>query len=668
MARVLKWVGIIVGVLIVLIIALLLIVPRFVDINKYKPRIESMVTESTGRPFSIGGNIDLTLFPWAGVSLSDVHLGNSKGFREKDFVSVEYFEVRVKLIPLIFKDLQVKRFVLKGSRIVLEKSKDGRGNWEDLTKPREQRKPEKRPAPEKSASFGIKTLMVGEFAITSGELVWIDHQKGTQQRLTQVNLALDRISLDQPIGLELSTRLNGKPLEIEGKVGPLGKSPGEGEVPILLKARALDTIVARLQGFVADLNRQARFNMTMEVQPFSPRKLAKAMEVDISKKTRDPDTLKEMSLKVSVAGTPKAVTLKDGLLKLDDSNLTFGLDAKQFEKPVLSFRVALDGIDLDRYLPPPAKGKEKEQPRTGGTAPKKSRGTKPDYTPLRKLVADGTVGIGRLKVSGATMSDVKVNVTARNGIIKVDPISMNLYKGSLLGNVTLNVQDDTPTIKTAQRLERVQAGPLLKDLGYTDKLDGVMNFRLDISAKGTEAGEIRKSLNGSGEFAFTDGAIMGLDIAQMIRSVGTVLGLAGRETSRTEFSDLKGNFTIKNGLLNNPATYLDSSLLKVVGKGNVDLAREIIDYRIEPKFVASLKKKGDTKPGYSVMVPIVISGSLSNLQFRPDLSGIVKDEALKKEASKLLKDIIKEEGTKKGERKDTEKRALELLEDLFKKK
>jgi AsmA protein len=668
MARVLKWVGIIVGGLVVLIIALLLIVPRFVDVNKYKPRIESMVTESTGRAFSIGGNIDLTLFPWAGVSMSDVHLGNAKGFREKDFVSVEYFEVRVKVIPLIFKDLQVKRFVLKGPRIVLEKNKAGRGNWEDLAKSGELRKPEKRPAPEKSPSFGIKNLMVGKFAITSGELVWVDHQQGTQQRLTQVNLALDRISFDQPIGLEFSTRFNGKPLEIEGTVGPLGKSPGEGKVPILLKARALDTIVASLKGFLADLNREARFNVTMEVQPFSPRKLAKAMEVDISEKTRDPDMLKEMSLKVSIAGTPKAVTLKDGLLKLDDSNLTFDLDAKQFEKPVLSFRVALDGIDLDRYLPPPAKGKEKEKPPTGKTVPQKSPGTKPDYTPLRKLVMDGTVGIGRLKVYGATVSDVKVNVTVRNGIIKVDPISMNLYKGSLAGKATLNVQEDTPTVKTAQRLEKVQAGPLLKDLGYTDRLDGVMDFRLDISAKGTEEREIRKSLNGSGEFALSDGAIMGLDIAQMIRSVGTVLELAGRETSKTEFSDLKGNFTIKNGLLNNPATYLDSSLLKVVGKGNVDLAREIIDYRIEPKFVASFKKKGDTKPGYSVMVPIVISGSLSNPQFRPDLSGIVKDETLKEGISKVLKDIIKEEGTKKGERQDTEKRALELLEDLFKKK
>jgi len=590
MARVLKWLGIIVGVLIVLIIALLLIVPGFVDINQYKPRIESMVTESTGRPFSIGGNIDLTLFPWAGVSMSDVHLGNAKGFREKDFVSVEYFEVRVQLIPLIFRDLLVKRFVLKGPRIVLEKSKRGRGNWEDLAKSRETRKPEKKPAPEKAPSVGIKNLMVGEFAITSAELVWIDHQKGTQQRLTQVNLVLDRISLDQSIGLKLSTRVNGKPFEIEGKVGPLGRSPGEGKVPILLKARALDTIVAGLQGFLADLGRQARFDMTMEVEPFSPRKLAKAMEVDLSKKTRDPETLKEMSLKVTVTGTPKAVTLKDGLLKLDDSNLTFDLDAKQFEKPVLSFKVALDGIDLDRYLPPPAKGKEKEQPGTGRTAPKKTRGTKSDYTPLRKLVMDGTVGIGRLKVYGATMSDVKVNVTARNGIINVNPISMNLYNGSLSGNATLNVQEDTPTIKTAQRLERVQAGPLLKDLGYTDKLDGIMNFELGISAKGTEAGEIRKSLNGSGEFGFTDGSLMGLDIVQMIQSVGTVLELVGGKTSRTEFSDLKGNFTIKNGLLNNPATYLNSSLLKVVGKGNVDLAKEIIDYRIEPKYVAVLKK------------------------------------------------------------------------------
>jgi len=63
-----------------------------------------------------------------------------------------------------------------------------------------------------------------------------------------------------------------------------------------------------------------------------------------------------------------------------------------------------------------------------------------------------------------------------------------------------------------------------------------------------------------------------------------------------------------------------------------------------------------------LMVPIVISGTLSDPQFRPDLSGIVKDETLQEEASKLLQDIIK----KKGKQKDVEKKTLELLEDLLK--
>ena len=177
MGKLLKWLGIIVGILVVLIIVLLLIVPRFVDINKYKPQIESMVSQSTGRSFSIGGDIDLTLFPWAGVSVSDVHLGNAKGFREKDFASVEHFEVRVKLLPLIFRDFQEKRLVVRSPKIALEKNKAGQGNWEDLVKPEEEKPTEEKPAAEERPPVTIKNLMVGEFAITSGELVWIDHQK-----------------------------------------------------------------------------------------------------------------------------------------------------------------------------------------------------------------------------------------------------------------------------------------------------------------------------------------------------------------------------------------------------------------------------------------------------------------------------------------------------------
>jgi len=660
MVKILKWVGIVVGIVIVAIIALLLIVPRFVDINKYKPRIESMVTESTGRAFSIGGDIDLTLFPWAGVSLSDVHLGNAKGFKEKDFVSVEHFEVRVKLLPLIFKDFQIKRFIVKGPRIVLAKDKGGRGNWEDLVKSQQQKKAEKRPTPQKKPPFAIKNLMVGEFAITSGEFVWIDHQKGTERRLTEISLGLDRISLDQSIGLKLFARLDGQPLEVMGQVGPLGRPVGEEEVPILLNIRAFDALGAKVQGFFSDLGREPRFFMATEIQPFSPRRVAETLGIDLSQKTQDPEALTEMSLKTTVVGTFKAVRIKDGLLKLDDSTLKFNLDAREFEKPVLSFDLDLDTIDIDRYLPPPpAEDKEKEKP---GPSPEQKPQEKPDYTALRKLVMDGTVRIGHLKVRGANVSDVTLKINAKNGVIRVDPFSMNLYQGTLSGKVMMNAQEDTPRIKTTQNLENVQAGPFLRDLGYTDRLEGLMNFKADISAKGTEPEEIKKTLNGSGEFAFTDGAVVGFDIAQMVRNVKAAFGLDEGEKPRTEFSELRGNFTITNGLLDNPITYLVSPLVRVEGKGKVDLPGETIDYRVEPEFVATLKGQGDTGLISGLMVPVVISGTFSDPKFRADLSGILEEETLREGAVKLLQGLIQGE----EDEETAEKEPLKFLEDLIK--
>jgi len=163
-----KWIAIVVGGLIVLIIAALLLIPLFVDVNKYKPEIEKQVSNATDRPFAIKGELDLSLFPWAGVSFSDLHLGSAPGFTEKDFFFVKSFDVRMKLLPLLSKDIQVQRFVIEGPRIVLEKTKDGRGNWEGLGKPAEKGAPKTGPQPgpkEPVEGLPLKSLAVGEFAV-----------------------------------------------------------------------------------------------------------------------------------------------------------------------------------------------------------------------------------------------------------------------------------------------------------------------------------------------------------------------------------------------------------------------------------------------------------------------------------------------------------------------
>jgi AsmA protein len=134
MNRTKKW-ALILGGLIVVLVAALILIPRFINVKQYKPRIEAELSKATGRTVTLGDDLRLSLFPWAGVSFSDLHLGSLPGFEEKDFVVVKSFDVRVKLFPLLFKDIQVKRFILNGARVILETRKDGRVNWEFKAKP-----------------------------------------------------------------------------------------------------------------------------------------------------------------------------------------------------------------------------------------------------------------------------------------------------------------------------------------------------------------------------------------------------------------------------------------------------------------------------------------------------------------------------------------------------
>nr|NJM03051.1 AsmA family protein [Desulfobacula sp.] len=133
MKGIVKWTGVIVGGIMVLIIAAALIIPRVIDIKKYKPVIQEKIASATGRTFSFGDDMDVSVFPWVGVSLTDLHLGNPDGYQEKDMVTVKRFEVRLKVMPLLSRRIEVKTFVLDRPEIYLEKMKDaaatGRG-WE----------------------------------------------------------------------------------------------------------------------------------------------------------------------------------------------------------------------------------------------------------------------------------------------------------------------------------------------------------------------------------------------------------------------------------------------------------------------------------------------------------------------------------------------------------
>ncbi|MBN1103393.1 MAG: AsmA family protein [Deltaproteobacteria bacterium] len=668
--KAIKWAVIGIFGLLVIIIAALLIVPMFIDVQKYKPEIEKQVAEATGRPFAIGGELKLSLFPWAGLAFSDLHLGNPPGFKEKDMLFVKSFDVQVKLMPLLSKDIQVKRFVIEGPRVALEKKKDGKANWEGLGKPSAKTptptKQEEKGKPPAKGSLGelpIKSLVVGEMAIRNGNVLWIDGTTGDRKEIKDLGLELKDVSLDRPIRLLLSASLDGKPLQVEGNVGPLGKELGMGSIPLEVSVKALKEISLSLKGQIANVIVQPRFDLALDLAPFSPRKVMSALGQAFPLTTSDPNALDRVSLKCKVKGDTKSVALSDGVMDLDQSKIVFSAAAKDFTKPDLAFKMNIDQLDVDKYLPPPAEKKPSGE-KAAPPPPEK----KTDYAPLRKMVLDGEIRVGKVKAMGAHAQDVLMKVRARGGVIHVDPFGLKAYEGTLTIKEVVDVRTDTP--KTSLDLETagMKVRPLLNDVMKKDILDGKTQAKMTLKMEGDEAEAIKRTLNGSGDLRFTDGAIIGIDLPGMVRNVKASFGLGEKPTEKpkTDFSELAVPFTIKDGLFHTPGTSMASPLLRLQAAGQADLVKETLDFRVEPKVVATLKGQADTKERSGLLVPVLVTGTFSSPSFAPDLKGMFEQKLKEGMTSpEGLKDMLKGGGTKEGAAPTTQKdTAKDLLKGL----
>jgi len=628
MKNVIKWLVILGGAFLVIVIAAALIIPQFVDIKKYKPVIEEKVTQATGRSFALGDDMDLSIFPWVGVKLTDIHFGNPNGYAQKDMVSVKNFEVRLKVMPLLSKQIEVKTFVLDSPVIYLERQKDGTANWEGFGQAGTQKdKPEKEVPASSGQGMPISSLQVDKFSIVNGQLIYKDMTSGLEKQISDFNLELADISLDKPVSISFAAKVDGKPITLDGKAGPIGKEPGKGTMSLDFALKALDALNVKVDGQLINPAIAPQFDVTIDVASFSPRKLLAALGQPFPVKTADPKVLDAVSLKTQIKGSPKSISISQGQLVLDDSKLDFSATAKDFNKPDLSFDLTLDDIDLDRYLPEPPPKDSSAKP-----APKSDVDQKPtqknpiDYTPLRKLVMDGKIKAGKVKAHGALVEKINIHIKAKDGVITIDPFGLELYQGSVASVLGLDVRKNEPKTSVVLNAANIQVGPLLKDALQKEIIEGTLKADINLSMQGEDPDMIKKTLNGKGGLLFNDGAIIGIDIPGMVRNVKSKFGgssTTSTEKPKTDFAELNMPFTAKNGLVRTDGTRMMSPLIRVVATGDINLVSEMLDMRVDPKFVATLKGQGDDKSRSGLMVPLLITGSFASPKIRPDLKGMI---------------------------------------------
>lgn len=692
MKNLIKWCLIICLSLIFLIIAALLVIPHFIDIQRYKPVIEKKVTAVTGRSFTIGDDLNLSLFPVASISFSDLHLGNPPEFGENDFIMIKSFEAQVDIIKLIlslFKDIRITRFIVKGPEIMLIQKK-GLANWEGIRQSRKDApaspEPKLKTKPESASKkskikIPVKSFNVDEFSISGGSIIYIDETRGIQQKISDLTLDITDLSLDHPIHINFSAKLADQPVSLKGIAGPIGDTMFKGKIPFDISLIAANQLYIKIDGSVINPAGSAEAEIKLKIEPFSPRKLYQQLGLDFPARTSDPDVLKLAALSLHLKKDTSTITISDGLMEIDASKLNFSATAKELSKPALNFNLKLDQIDLDKYLPPvPEKRNTKPEPKKPDArikeAAKDEKQTKtaaildskptskPAYTTLRKLILKGRVKIDKLKIKKAKINDLDLFISGKNGIFKIDPLTLHLYQGDLTTVGIVDIKTDTPKSSLALDIKNLDTGGLLTDMLEHDILEGILNTTLNLKTTGNTPLAIKQSLNGSGKLNLTDGAIKGIDLTAMVKQTKSAfINIMDKEKEPvTKFGNFFSSFNIVNGIVNVSDTEFISHDIRLAATGKADLVKELLNFRLEPFLIE--KKDAAKKIGkYSkYLIPVLVTGNFSSPEFRPDLKKLI-NKNLEKQVfeSSEFKKIFKNE-----ELKPLEEAAKEILKGIFK--
>jgi AsmA protein len=248
-----------------------------------------------------------------------------------------------------------------------------------------------------------------------------------------------------------------------------------------------------------------------------------------------------------------------------------------------------------------------------------------DVTGLNYVDAQIRVSAAALNIGEAQFAPAAIDATLAGGVLKVRVSNLGAYGGQANGDLTVDASAGIPTYVLRSDLVGVRALPLLKSAADFDKLDGKLQAKIAVRSTGGSARAILSNLSGTVFANFSDGAIRGLNVAQMIRSLtsGTLSGWQESKEQTTDLTQLAASFRIEKGQATSGDLNLVGPLVRMTGAGTIDLAAKSLAFRVEPKLVMTTEGQGRATDPVGLGIPVVIDGPWSEPHIYPDMAGIL---------------------------------------------
>lgn len=633
--KIIRRLVLIVASLVVLIGIGIAVLYAVVDEAMLKQQIIAQVAEKTGRTLTIDGPVGLSVWPDVAVRAGGVKLSEADG--KTGFAAIESLRLAVAVMPLLTGRLAAREIEVDGLDLTLIKRRDGTLNIDDLlgsekaaTQVEAAAQVEPKPAARAATAETSQFLHVdiAALALRNARFTWQDEVAGKTTKLSALDFSTARLIADTALGT----------LSVDALKLALKGSSGADSFAFAIELPAIR---------LADKRLESRFTGALDVDsPSLPMRrlklpLAGNLALDLAKSSAD-------------------LTLDT---RLDESKIALKLAVDRFTPLFFNFDLAIDQLNVDRYLVPapaavaPVAPVAKAEAPAGPAAPASNKDAgKIDLSALQGLNFRGKLAIGQLQARGLKVSALDARIIAAGGRLDVAPLQAKLYGGSLNGSLGVNAGSNAFSVR--QNLEGINIQPLLKDLLQKEPLEGRGSLSLDLTTRGATADALKRGLAGQAALDLRDGAVRGVNVAKMLRDAKAALrgrqntSAAADGAEKTDFSELTASFRIVGGVASNDDLAMKSPFLRLGGTGDIDIGNSRIDYLAKITVVnTSTGQQGKELDDLrGITIPLRLRGPFDKLSYSLEVDKLLEEVAkakidekkaeLKEKASEKLKEKL----------------------------
>ncbi len=597
------------GILLALVIAL----PYIVSLDSVRARILGAAEASLHRGVE-AGPIRLEIFSGLGAGIEKFTVKNGPGWETPALASIDRLSIKLAFWPLLSGRVEVRRVVLDGATMTIERDPSGKLNVSDLIAP----------APgggEQAAPPAAAAVLVSRLEFSRCRFLFVDRKVSPEQTVT--------VSLDDLMGeisdvgpttaahFELEARLladAGRNLSLEGTFGPPVSGKSLGEAPLAAKFAARGLVLARLKPYLGASGVDPgilSLDSGIDGVMLGTLRIAGGFSyVPPQSGSRIPPIDGKLAMSLDWPGgslliEKSAVTVAK--LPLTAEGRIEGLH----EAPRLDLRVATQGdapldavTGLAGTLPAGVKlsGRVRLNASVEGRVSELSAHASADAAPftvsrageslffassLRATLASAGKGPmnGRItapsgKLQSLPFEDLAADWTWDKGALTLSP-ALRSFGGTIRARVEADLSHPKSESRASLDVQGVQAKPLAEAFtSMRNVVSGTLALKASLASRGLTRDDVAKTGRGEGRLSITDAELKSLELLPKVTGALSAVGrIAGFQTpaslESTRFSKLETGLRLSDGRVATPGLTLSGRGIIATADGSIGLDRTL---------------------------------------------------------------------------------------------